>query len=74
MYGHDYLCLIRDIVKDVLLDSVLPVKVSDLKELGIDIASAPANGTVGDRQVSIVLFIHNYYRLTQRLLTYIEYT
>ncbi|VIO94983.1 MIF4G domain containing protein [Brugia malayi] len=50
VYGHDYLCLIRDIVKDVLLDSVLPVKVSDLKELGIDIASAPANGTVGDRQ------------------------
>ncbi|MCP9262289.1 hypothetical protein DINM_005569 [Dirofilaria immitis] len=50
IYGHDYLFLIRDIVKDIFLDSVLPVKVSDLKDLGIDIASAPANGTVGDRQ------------------------
>uniref|UniRef100_A0A1I7VF79 EIF4G n=1 Tax=Loa loa TaxID=7209 RepID=A0A1I7VF79_LOALO len=50
IYGHDYLFLVRDIVKDILLDSVLPVKVSDLKDLGIDIASAPANGTIGDRQ------------------------
>ncbi|VDK62938.1 unnamed protein product [Onchocerca ochengi] len=50
IYGHDYLFLIRDIVKDIFLDSVLPVKVSDLKDLGIDIASAPANGTIGDRQ------------------------
>ncbi|CAG9532137.1 unnamed protein product [Cercopithifilaria johnstoni] len=50
IYGHDYLLLIRDIVKDIFLDSVLPVKVFDLKDLGIDIASAPANGTIGDRQ------------------------
>uniref|UniRef100_A0A0R3S0Q5 MIF4G domain-containing protein n=1 Tax=Elaeophora elaphi TaxID=1147741 RepID=A0A0R3S0Q5_9BILA len=50
IYGHDYLLLIRDIVKDIFLDSALPVKVSDLKDLGIDIASAPANGTIGDRQ------------------------
>uniref|UniRef100_A0A915PSM8 MIF4G domain-containing protein n=1 Tax=Setaria digitata TaxID=48799 RepID=A0A915PSM8_9BILA len=50
IYSHDYLFLIRDIVKDIFLDSVLPVKVSDLKDLGIDIASAPANGTIGDRQ------------------------
>lgn len=45
----------RDIVKELLLDSALPVKSSELKDLGIDIASAPANGTIGDRQVCIYL-------------------
>ncbi|VDM95273.1 unnamed protein product [Thelazia callipaeda] len=50
VYGHDYLLLIRDVVKDLFLESVLPVKASDLKDLGIDIASAPANGTITDRQ------------------------
>lgn len=70
IYGHDYLFLIRDIVKDIFLDSVLPVKVSDLKDLGIDIASAPANGTIGDRQVCFLSFTRIYYHVIQIWLIY----
>ncbi|VDN43325.1 unnamed protein product [Gongylonema pulchrum] len=51
MYGHEYLFLMRDIVKEMLLDNAIPVKNAELKELGIDIASAPASSVVGDRQV-----------------------
>lgn len=53
----------REIVKEFFVDTCLPLKMSDLKELGIDIASAPANGTIGDRQVSFMIFIGNCYHI-----------
>nr|ACX37244.1 eIF4G [Ascaris suum] len=48
VYGRSYLVFMREVVKELKKDSC-PVEESELKSLGIDIASAPAVSTL-DRQ------------------------
>lgn len=55
VYGRSYLVFMREVVKELKKDSC-PVEESELKSLGIDIASAPAVSTL-DRQVNRLFFL-----------------
>lgn len=41
-YGRRYMYLMREIIKEFALGTSCPVDISELKNLGIDMASAPA--------------------------------
>lgn len=51
-YDRHYLLLVRNILKETKQLSC-PEKEPELKELGIDIASAPAAGSIGVSQVCL---------------------
>lgn len=54
-YDRHYFFLMRDVIKELKkVEDFCPVKMSDLKELNIDLASAPAVGMIGDRQVPMI--------------------
>ncbi|VDD91341.1 unnamed protein product [Enterobius vermicularis] len=68
-YGRRYMYLMREIIKEFALATSCPVDISQLKNLGIDIATAPANApsTFGSGVISTEYQLLHFRHLLQKL-------